>query len=289
MSTQGASLSTREHPRDNTERRYLYSVLSRRAGGVSVGINLNPDALCNWACAYCQVDRSEGARSPEPVLLDVLKRELSETLEAIASGAFWSQPPHDSLPEALRSVKDISFSGDGEPTTASCFPEVVDHLLAERGRLDLTSLPLVVLSNASKVERPAVKAALERFVAAGGRVHAKLDAGTEAYFQRVDGTRLPFGRVLRNLGDAARRWPLVIQAMFHAFDGVPPSEAELDAWAGRLADILAGGGRLKLVQVYTVARAPAEPSVGALERAALEAAAARVERLGVPVEVFPAR
>jgi len=277
-----------DHRRELGENRYVYPVISRRSRGLSVGVNLNPDKACNFDCPYCQVDRTVAPRW-RSVDAAVLEAELDALLALAAGGDLWSIPPFDTAAPALRRVNDVAFAGDGEPTAFKGFGEAVElvgRLLARHG---LAEVKPIVLTNATLFHRPAVSDALQRLHDLGGEIWAKLDAGTEAYFQRVDGTRLPFGRVLRNLGDAARRWPLVIQAMFHAFDGVPPSEAELDAWAGRLADILAGGGRLKLVQVYTVARAPAEPSVGALERAALEAAAARVERLGVPVEVFPAR
>jgi hypothetical protein len=48
-------LKTEDHSRDSAGMRYVYPVVSRRAGGVSVGINLNPNNACNWRCIYCQV------------------------------------------------------------------------------------------------------------------------------------------------------------------------------------------------------------------------------------------
>ncbi|MDX9945398.1 MAG: radical SAM protein, partial [Azonexus sp.] len=36
-------LRTDDHSRDSAGLRYVYPVISRRAGGVSVGINLNPN------------------------------------------------------------------------------------------------------------------------------------------------------------------------------------------------------------------------------------------------------
>ena len=46
-----------QHERQFAENRFVYPVLSRRSGGISVGINLNPDKVCNFDCVYCQVDR----------------------------------------------------------------------------------------------------------------------------------------------------------------------------------------------------------------------------------------
>ena len=36
------------------DNRFVYAVVSRRSGGVSIGVNLNPDKYCNFDCVYCQ-------------------------------------------------------------------------------------------------------------------------------------------------------------------------------------------------------------------------------------------
>ena len=72
-------------------------------------------------------------------------------------------------------------------------------------------------------------------------------------------------------------------------DGVGPPAGEIAAYGGRVRDILEGGGRISLIQVYTVARAPAEPNVAPLADAEVDALATEVRRLvgpGVPVEPF---
>ena len=48
----------RDHRRGLADNRYVYAVVSRRSRGVSVGVNLNPDKVCNFDCVYCQVDRT---------------------------------------------------------------------------------------------------------------------------------------------------------------------------------------------------------------------------------------
>ena len=53
----------RHHPRTFQENRFVYPVLSRRSHGLSVGINLNPDKICNFDCIYCQVDRTSQAET----------------------------------------------------------------------------------------------------------------------------------------------------------------------------------------------------------------------------------
>ena len=72
-------LKTEDHSRDSAGMRYVHPVISRRAGGVSVGINLNPNNACNWRCIYCQVpDLTRGG--PPPIDLSLLERELNEFL-----------------------------------------------------------------------------------------------------------------------------------------------------------------------------------------------------------------
>ncbi|GIS62123.1 MAG: hypothetical protein CM1200mP2_43480 [Planctomycetaceae bacterium] len=53
----------RHHPRTFHDNRFVYPVLSRRSHGLSVGINLNPDKICNFDCIYCQVDRTSQAET----------------------------------------------------------------------------------------------------------------------------------------------------------------------------------------------------------------------------------
>jgi len=78
-------LKTEDHSRDSVDMRYVYPVISRRAGGVSVGINLNPNNACNWRCIYCQVpDLKRGG--PPPIDLALLERELSDFLRWAGSG-----------------------------------------------------------------------------------------------------------------------------------------------------------------------------------------------------------
>src|SRR5664279_4379653 len=106
-------LKTEDHSRDSAGMRYVYPVVSRRAGGVSVGINLNPNNACNWACIYCQVPNL--ARGSGPALdLALLETELRTLLTAIVHGDFMQTQ----VPEGARRLNDIALSGNGEPTSS---------------------------------------------------------------------------------------------------------------------------------------------------------------------------
>ncbi len=272
-------LDFEDHRRDLGDNRYVYAVVSRRARGLSIGLNLNPDKVCNFDCPYCQVDRTVPGGSAD-IDLERLSSELTRLLGWVADGSLWGQSPFDTAAPALRRVADLAFAGDGEPTTPAAFPEAARIVRALRDRHGLV-VPVRVLTNATMLHRPRVREGL----AYVDEVWAKLDAGTEAYFRVVDGTSFPFGRVLSNLRELAVERPITLQSMFLAIDGAPASDAELDAWAARIGEILEAGGRLDAVQVYTVARRPADPRVTPVPADRLEAIADRVRALGVPVSV----
>ncbi len=279
-------LDFRDHRRELDDNRYIYAVVSRRSRGLSVGINLNPDKACNFDCPYCQVDRTIAGRAREvdPALLG---RELDRLLALYQDGQLWSVSPFDTAAPEMRRLNDLAFAGDGEPTACASFAEAVEVVADVRDARGLGGVPIHLLTNATLFHRPAVAEGLARLRARGGVIWAKLDAGTEAYFHVVDGTKLPFRRVLENLGEAARAAPLVLQCMFMTLDGEGPSDGEVAAWSERIAEILAAGGQIREVQVYSVARRPADARVGVLPRARLDAIAASAATLGVPVVVYP--
>jgi wyosine [tRNA(Phe)-imidazoG37] synthetase (radical SAM superfamily) len=103
-----------------------------------------------------------------------------------------------------------------------------------------------------------------------GEIWAKLDAGTEAYYQRICRPNMPLATVLENILDAARVRPIVIQSLWMHVEGQAPPDAEVAAFVDRLNEIQRDGGRIKLVQVYTVARRPAEAFVTPLSRPQVE-------------------
>jgi hypothetical protein len=81
-----------------------------------------------------------------------------------------------------------------------------------------------------------------------------------------------------NIIDAARVRPIVIQSLWMRINGQPPPEDELRAFADRLNEITAAGGRIRQVQVYTVARQTSEPYVTALSGSELDRIAALVSK-----------
>src|SRR3989338_9353712 len=83
-------LTITDHNRDVLGMKYIYPVISRRAGGVSVGINLNTNNACNWRCVYCQVPDLKRGGAPE-VDLEKLAGELRGFLRELLQGDFMQQ------------------------------------------------------------------------------------------------------------------------------------------------------------------------------------------------------
>jgi wyosine [tRNA(Phe)-imidazoG37] synthetase (radical SAM superfamily) len=265
------------HSRIWGEQRYVYPVASRRARGISIGINLNLDKICNFGCVYCEVNR--GVIPPDrDINLAELESELAATLALAADGSLARDKRFTGLaPDGqLLSIQDIAFSGDGEPTSFRNFDQVVERVIALRDGCGLSALKLVAITNATLFHRPRVRAALNRIHVAGGEVWAKLDAGTAAYYRAVDATTIPYKRILDNLLLLGQDFPLVIQSCFMRLDGVGPDDAEIAAYCNRLADLLVKGGQIARIQLYTVARPPAERHVTSLPASDLESIQERV-------------
>ncbi len=274
------------HPRTYHENKFVYPVLSRRSHGISVGINLNPDKICNFDCIYCQVDRRSAAVT-QFVETDRLLRELEQTLELVRSGELYQDEPFAGVPVPLRRLNDIAFSGDGEPTTFKNFDAIVADVAALKARLGLDAVKIALITNATMFQRPHVKKAMAILDANQGEIWAKLDAGTEDYYKLVDRTPIPFQRILTNLQEAATIRPIVIQSLFMRIVGEGPSEAEISAYCDRLQEILQRGGALDRVQVYTIARPPTESFVEPLLPSDVDAIAETVRaRVGIPVESY---
>lgn len=280
----------RRHPRRFEEFKFVYPVLSRRSHGISIGVNTNPDKVCNFDCLYCQVDRAAG--SPvQKFDLAAAGRELREMIDIVRTGELAAHPPFDSVPRELLRLNDIALSGDAEPTTLRKFSAVIE-LIAQ---IKPPGTKIVLITDAGGLDRADVKRGLELMDANNGEVWAKLDAGTEEYFKIINRTEIPFARILKNITETARKRPLVIQSLFLKIRGEGPAPDEIGAYCARLRDVTASGGKIKLVQVYTVARkamtmvdgVPAWQFISALSNPEVDAITERVRReTGLAAESF---
>jgi wyosine [tRNA(Phe)-imidazoG37] synthetase (radical SAM superfamily) len=276
----------RSHERLWRDNNYVYAVISRRSRGISVGINLNPDKSCNFDCVYCQVNRTAPpvARSVD---LEAVSGELDRILKAERDGSLYEDAPFNILLPGERGIRDLAFSGDGEPTAFPRFEEAVTIAANARQRFGLDSTRLTLLTNAAFLDKPGVRAALALMDCNNGEIWAKLDAGTESYFRRVNRAHVSLEKILENILNAARIRPLVLQSLWFRIEGIAPPFNEIEAYCTRVNDILSSGGRLKNIQLYTIARNPAYANASPLADDELNQIGSLVRAsVQVPLEIY---
>ncbi len=257
-------LTIEDHRRDSAGLRYVYPVISRRAGGVSVGINLNVNNACNWACVYCQVDGLTRG-GPPPIDLDLLERELAGFLDDALHGDFMARE----VPAEARRLMDVAFSGNGEPTSASEFPDAVRRVRGVLENFGLAGmLPVRLITNGSLLQRPAVQEGIRVLGELGGEVWFKVDRATAADVMAINGVPLEAEKVRRNLESCASLATTWVQTCWFALDGQAPDAVARDAYCGLLkplADRLAG------IHLYGLARPSLQPAAPRLQRLAITA------------------
>ena len=175
----------------------VYGPIRSRRLGHSLGINVLPVSrkVCSSNCVYCQYGWTTADPAEEP-----LKRapELLAEIEAAFQRHAESDTPVDC----------ITLAGNGEPTLHPDLLSLVIGIKALRDRC-FPGAPVGILSDATQVARPRVRAALEQCDAR----YMKFDAADDATWRRIN---LPLMSVefpamlegLRTLRD------IVLQSMF---------------------------------------------------------------------------
>lgn len=270
-----------DHSRMWDNCKWVYPVISRRAGGLSVGVNLNPDHKCSFSCAYCQSGPQEGHES-YPVDVAAIDRELRQFLDYYDSGEFAKCEQFAGVAAEKKLLKDICLSGDGESTIVKEFPEVCKAM--RKIQSERPGFKLRLITNASRLGSESVEAALAYLMESDGEIWAKLDAGTEPWFKRMNRSALRLETILNNLETAIRRYPICIQTMLCSLQGDVPSDAEIDAYIANVVRIYeACPEHFVEVQLYTVIRDTAMPDVLPLPKEFLESVAAKITA-AIPVK-----
>ncbi len=283
MNSNKQMLTVSDHNRSFIDMTYVYPVVSRRAGGVSVGINLNPDNACNWHCAYCQVPGLVRGAAPE-IDLAQLEGELRQFLGELLHGSFMAEH----VPPEAQVIRDIAFSGNGEPTSSKAFATIVERVVAIRDEVGLAAVPIRLITNGSLADRPYVQTALRSLAAAGGEVWFKLDGGRAEDIARINGVDLAPEAHARRLALCASLCPTWVQTCMFRWDGAPPSDAMIAAYLATLDS--AGTTALKGVHLYGLARPSLQPEASHLQRLSpdeLEQIARRIKEKGLTVVVSP--
>jgi len=277
-------LNVTDHSRDNVGLTYIYPVVSRRAGGVSVGINLNPNNACNWRCIYCQVP--ELKRGAAPVIdLIRLEKELYTFLREILYGSFMQEQ----VTPSARRIRDVSLSGNGEPTSAKEFEQVIELIGKVKYDFDsLKELKLVLITNGSLIDRSNVQAGLRRLAKLNGEVWFKLDSVTREGRQHINNTRMSSRRLRNNLQLAASLCPTWLQTCVFKTDGKPPTKIETSAYLEFIEKLLREGVPLKGVLLYGLARSSMQPEAPRLTKVTqgwMESFGRKISALGLTVKL----
>jgi wyosine [tRNA(Phe)-imidazoG37] synthetase (radical SAM superfamily) len=275
-----------DRPRDFLNNRFVYAVISPRARGLTLGVNMNPDKRCNFDCLYCEVDRTIPS---EQSALDVgvMASELHRTLAHVQQGRLREHPQYQSLPDELLRLRHVALSGDGEPTLSPHFAEVVQAVVHIRALGGFPFFKIVLITNGTGLDRSQVQESLKRFTKSD-EIWVKLDGGTQEYLDKVCRLKdVTLGKILSNILHLARQRPVVIQSLFPAINGEEPSAEDIQQYAQRLNELKSDGAQISLVQIYSANRPMSHAECGHLPLKTLSQIAQVVRQVaGLKAEVF---
>ncbi|MCL2008191.1 MAG: hypothetical protein FWG77_08915 [Treponema sp.] len=202
-------------------------------------------------------------------------------------------------------VKDICFSGNGEPTMSDDLGpaleiagRVRDQMAAEAALVLITNGTGLLQGDTFNLLKDATKPPLSL------DIWLKLDAGTLEWYEKMSRSDIPFETLIEKIRVFASGSPITLQTMLCAIDGEAPPKEEalaLENYITRIAldtrEHASKGALLRKVQIYGKARpAPEDPKASALPAEYLEERAASLRRAleeaglpqgAPPVEVYP--
>ena len=280
------NIGSLENHRERENGSLVYPVNSRRSGGLSVGINLYPNRkVCSFDCAYCEIF---------PFLNDCsFNLALMETDLVITL--------RDAKKEGIP-VRDICFSGNGEPTQSPDFPAALELAFRIRDK-EAPGAEMVLITNGTGLmyenisellcdaaNKPIGRTGIDKSL----KIWLKLDAGTPAWFKAMSRSLISHESLVESIRSFAKRAPVILQTMICIVNDEAPSPVEAKAWEALVCDISQSAMDLRAVQIYGKARpAPEDPLAAALPAEFLEARAESLRAVlasagkDVPVKVYP--
>jgi wyosine [tRNA(Phe)-imidazoG37] synthetase (radical SAM superfamily) len=259
-------------------------VLSRRAGGLSIGVNFNTNKACNWRCIFCQVPDLKLGAAPE-MDFQMLEDELRFFLQTVLQGDFYQR---FQVAEHQQLIKDIAISGNGEPTSLKEFAKAV--ALIGQVATELGVLPeshYVLITNGSLIHQAKVQDGLKVLKTYAGEVWFKLDSATEQGQTLMNNAQQSCQSHINNLILATQCCPTKLQICLLDDDGKGLTEKERTALLDFLANIKANTN-LQNVMLYTIARPSLQPEacrLAPLSIVVLNGFADEIRRMGFDVSV----
>jgi wyosine [tRNA(Phe)-imidazoG37] synthetase (radical SAM superfamily) len=271
--------------RNYLDNRFVYVVLSARAGGMTIGVDFNPGGTSNFSDIDCDMDR-EG-RVVEPRLdVTAMAAELTRTLTLVHSGRLRELPDYRFLPDQVLQLRHVALTGAGEPTLAAEFPEALLAVIHVRALGGFPFFKFVLLTNGTGLDRPGVRQSL-RHLTKADEVWVELDGGTEAYVNRVHQTHLSLEKILSNILRLGRERPVVIQSLFQAIDGEGPALQEIERFGQRLLALKKAGAQIPVVEISSAASPVEDAHYSHLPLKDLSRIAQRVRQVArLKAEVF---
>lgn len=249
----------------------IFGPVKSRRLGVSLGINLLPlkRKICNFNCVYCEC----GWTGESTVISDKLPKRVDV---------------YKALDEKLSSMKSmgsapdvITYAGNGEPTLHPEFPGIIDDSLVLRDEY-FREAKIAVLSNATTVSRPEIKAALLKADMNILKFDSALDPTIQAHNKPL--VRINAAELIQDL--ASFKGKVIIQTLFlrgivngHGIDNT--TAEEISAWLKALERI-----RPSEVMIYTISRdTPSGADLRKVPARELRGIADCVEKMGIKTRV----
>ncbi len=274
-------LTVKNHNRDVAGYRYIYPVISRRSGGLSIGINVNTNNACNWGCVYCQVPDLKIGAAPE---LDIalFESELKQFLDDVLQGDFYQR---FNIPLEQQVIKDIAISGNGEPTSLLNFASLIESMLKVVTAANIPNeFQYVLITNGSLIHKAEVQAGLKLLHQQGGQVWFKVDSVSESGRKAINHSAITAQQQLNNLRLSTQCCDTWVQSCLLNYQnvGLISEQEQIDYLT------LLQQAPIKGVMLYSLARESCQPEaddISSVSLEELEALADKIRGLDIKVKV----
>jgi wyosine [tRNA(Phe)-imidazoG37] synthetase (radical SAM superfamily) len=277
-------LTSNDHSRDSVGLKYVYPAISRRSGGLSIGINFNSNSACNWRCIYCQVPNLMRGTAPE-MDFELLEQELRQFLHDVLHGDFYEQ---FEIAQELRVIKDIAISGNGEPTSLVGFEKAITLIGEVATELGIfPSANFVLITNGSLMHQNKVQLGLKKLNHYHGQVWFKLDSATEAGRKQLNNTDQSAQKALAGLINCAQLCKTKLQTCVLNYQGQGLVNSEKIAYLELLKQIKAQT-TISEIMLYTIARPSFQPEavdIKKLDAEIMNEFASEIKQIGYQVSV----
>ena len=273
-------LTITNHDRNTFQGKYIYPVVSRRAGGLSLGINLNTNNACNWQCIYCEVPNLVRGK-PETIDLYELENELDYWLDQIVNKSFLSQ-----YTKSKTEFKDIAFSGNGEPTASKQFKDVISILIKKIDEYKLDRIIIRLITNGSYMAKPETQEALSLLSNLKREIWFKIDQTNKDGVKIINQVSLSISSVKKNLEASLKNNPTVIQTCLFKLNEELPSLQSLEDYIKFMEPYK---DKIKGIHLYSLARKSEQTNEHKLTRltvSELKVIADKIKVLNIPIQIF---